>query len=89
MVDTSVSNHTITDQNKTFTMPSETTLSLGTQKTGTAITLNPGTSTSKYTAITGLSVTGHTITLTKTDVTVDDPDSIPTATITALAYIAQ
>ena len=83
------SKHKITKSNTTFTMPAETTLSLGTAKTGTAITLNPGTSSSKYTAVTNVEVSGHTVTLTKTDVSVDDPDSIPTATITALAYIVQ
>lgn len=89
MVDTSVSGHTITDKNKTFTLPSETQLSLGTTKTGTAITLDPGTNSSTYTAVTNVEVTGHTVTLTKTAVSVADPDSIATATITALAYIAQ
>jgi hypothetical protein len=87
MVDTTVSNHTIIDSNRTFTMPTQTELSVSKQSDETMLSLDPGLDSSYYYAITGLSVAnGHIIKPTYRKVWVQDPDSIPTATITALSY---
>lgn len=80
-------NHTITKSNTEFTMPTQTELSVSKQSDGTKVSLDPGVDSSFYYAITGLDVhNGHIIKPKYTQVWIQDPDSIPTTTITGLAY---
>ena len=68
-----------------FKLPAETGLAKGNDTTGTTVSLTPGDGNS-FTAVTGVSVSGHTITLEKTSVKVLDPMPIPDSVIEALAY---
>lgn len=65
MVDTTVNGHVITDKTTTFKLPSETTLSEGTNGTAKKTLSHSGT----FTAITDIAVSGHTVTPTVTTFT--------------------
>ena len=73
MSETSVSNHKITDNTITYTLPTETSLSTG-SSTATK-TLEHG---KTFTAITGISVSGHKITPTTTTYTMPSDNNTDT-----------
>lgn len=72
MTDTSVSGHTITDQNTKFTLPTETQLSKGADTTASDTTTAGGT----FQAVTGFTVSNHKITAEVTTYTLpEDADT--------------
>lgn len=79
VVDTTVSDHKITDVTKTFTMPAETALSKGTDATD-AKTLEFG---KTFTAVTDTAVSGHKITDTTTTFTMPSETAVSVDTLTA------
>lgn len=69
----------------TVTLPAETKLALGNDGEAQTVTLKPGKVTNA-TIMETLTVSDHTITRDFVTIEVDDPESIPDATINALAY---
>ena len=81
-----VNGHGIKYTPTTFTLPNPT-LTTGTDGTNQTTTLIPGKANSVKVLET-ITVSGHTITRDPVTINVDDPESIPNATIEALAYPA-